>query len=220
MIRKKVKNDYPKQVWNRLKKTWPDVNCALDYTSPFQLLVATILSAQCTDARVNMVTPGLFRKYKTPKDFLAAPLEDIETAIKSTGFYHNKAKNIQGAARVITENFRGKVPEDMESLLTLPGVGRKTANVVLGNAFGIIAGVVVDTHVSRLSQRIGLSKEKTPGKIEKDLVGSFPEETWVELSHLLIQLGRKFCKARNPDCERCPLNEICPRIGVEYKKKT
>ena len=196
----------------RLRKHWPDAKCSLDFQTPLQLLVATILSAQCTDVRVNMVVGPLFQKYKNAKDFANAERDDLETMIRSTGFYHSKAKNIQETCKTLTEKYDGNVPADMESLVQLPGVGRKTANVVLGNGFGISSGVVVDTHVSRLARRIGFSAEKTPEKIETDLTQCFPRKTWVELSHLLIQLGRNFCKSQKPNCEKCPIGDICPKF--------
>ncbi|MCL2304824.1 MAG: endonuclease III, partial [Planctomycetaceae bacterium] len=172
-----------------LRKAYPDAKCSLDFKTPLQLLVATILSAQCTDVRVNKVVGPLFQKYGNAEDFAQADRVELETMIQSTGFYHSKAKNIQESCKILCEKYGGGVPADLDSLLQLPGVGRKTANVVLGNAFGVIAGVVVDTHVSRLARRIGLSSEKTPEKIEKDLMQLFPKKSWVELSHLLIQLG-------------------------------
>ena len=200
------------KVLKRLKKHWPDAECSLSFESSLQLLVATILSAQCTDVRVNQVTGPLFKKYRTAADFANADLEELETAIQSTGFYHNKAKNIQESCRIIDRDYAGKVPENLDELIELPGVGRKTANVVLANAFGIVCGVVVDTHVSRLAGRIGLSSEKTPEKIEQDLMNLYPKKSWTELSHLLIQLGRSVCRARKPDCDHCPLADICPQI--------
>ncbi len=198
------------QILRALKKYYPDVECTLENENPFQMLVATILSAQCTDKRVNQVTEFLFKKYQTPEDFLAVPLEEIEMDIKSTGFYHNKAKNIKALCERLVQDFEGQVPADMETLVSLPGVGRKTANVVMGNAFGIASGFVVDTHVSRLSQRLGLSNEKIPEKIEKDLVQLFPAREWINLSHRLIALGREFCTARKTLCDVCCLNGICP----------
>ena len=194
-----------------LRKAYPDARCSLDFTTPLQLLVATILSAQCTDVRVNMVVGPLFQKYKSAKDFAQADRIELETLIQSTGFYHSKAKSIQESCKILYEKYGGNVPADLDSLVQLPGVGRKTANVVLGNAFGITAGIVVDTHVSRLARRIGLSTEKTPEKIEKDLMRLFPKKSWVELSHLLIQLGRNSCKSQKPDCLNCPLKELCPK---------
>lgn len=198
-----------------LRKTFPEADCSLVYRKPLELLVATILSAQCTDARVNLVTPGLFARYKTAADYATAPTTELEKAIRSTGFYHNKAKSIQGACRRLVETYDGRVPETMEELLTLPGVGRKTANVVLGNGFGKTVGVVVDTHVTRLSHRMGFSTATTPEKIEQDLMRQFPKNSWVELSHLLILHGRKYCPARKPHCSECPLEKICPAIDVK-----
>ena len=200
------------KVLKRLKKRWPNVECSLSFESPLQLLVATILSAQCTDVRVNQVTGPLFKKYRTAADFANADLHELETAIQSTGFYHNKAKNIKESCRIIVQDYAGIIPEKLTALTDLPGVGRKTANVVLANAFGIVCGVVVDTHVSRLAGRIGLSDEKTPEKIEQNLMALYPKKSWTELSHILIQLGRSFCQAKKPDCERCPLVDLCPRI--------
>ncbi len=200
-----------------LRKAYPDAKCSLDFKTPLQLLVATILSAQCTDVRVNKVVGPLFQKYGNAEDFAQADRVELETMIQSTGFYHSKAKNIQESCKILCEKYGGGVPADLDSLLQLPGVGRKTANVVLGNAFGVIAGVVVDTHVSRLARRIGLSSEKTPEKIEKDLMQLFPKKSWVELSHLLIQLGRNSCKSQKPDCPNCPLKKFCPKTGVKIK---
>ncbi|MGL6195087.1 MAG: endonuclease III [Thermoguttaceae bacterium] len=200
---------YPNKVLSLLKKRWGDAACSLNYEEPLELLIATILSAQCTDVRVNMVTPALFKKYKTAKDYAKAPIEELEAAIKSTGFFRSKAKSIIGSCKVICEKYAGTVPCDLDALVSLPGVGRKTANVVLGNAFGVTNGVVVDTHVSRLSRRLGFSNEKTPEKIEQDLMKLFPEKDWISLSHILIQLGREYCKARKPDCENCPVGSTC-----------
>lgn len=196
-----------------LKKAYPDARCALDFKNPLQLLVATILSAQCTDVMVNKVTPALFAKYKSAGDFAKAPKLEIESFIKSTGFYHNKAKNIQGACKIIAEKHDGEVPKQMEKLLELPGVARKTATVVLFNAFGIIDGITVDTHVTRLSHRLGLSKENVATKIEIDLMKITPRRDWGMLSHYLIAHGRKVCKAQKPLCELCVLKEICPSVG-------
>ena len=198
----------------KLKARYPDAHCALEFTTSFQLLIATILSAQCTDERVNMVTPGLFKKYKSAKEMALASLNDIETIIRSTGFYKNKAKSIKGASEQIMEKHGGKVPETMEDLFNLPGVGRKTANVVLGNAFGIASGVVVDTHVTRLSNRFGWIKERDAVKIEAKLNKLFPESDWIMLPHYLISHGRQICKARNPDCASCFLSKSCPRKGL------
>ncbi|PYL12926.1 MAG: endonuclease III [Verrucomicrobia bacterium] len=198
----------------RLIKTWPQVypnaHCELDFRNPLQLLVATILSAQSTDKRVNMVTPALFKKYRTAKDYADAPQAELENAIKSTGFYRNKAKSIRGAMRAIVEKHGGKVPATMEELYALPGVGRKTANVVLGNAFHKNEGIVVDTHVIRLSQRLGLTKHKDPVKIELDLMKLVPREHWTNWSHWLIWHGRRRCFARKPDCGQCEVLGLCP----------
>jgi len=198
----------------RLIKTWPQVypnaHCELDFRNPLELLVATILSAQSTDKRVNMVTPALFKKYRTARDYADAPQAELENAIKSTGFYHNKAKSIRGAMRAIVEKHGGKVPETMEELHALPGVGRKTANVVLGNAFHKNEGIVVDTHVIRLSQRLGLTKHKDPVKIELDLMKLVPRKHWTDWSHWLIWHGRRRCFARKPDCGQCEVFELCP----------
>ncbi|MCO6511609.1 MAG: endonuclease III [Aridibacter famidurans] len=204
-----------KTVIRRLDKEYPDAHCALNHTSAFELLIATILSAQCTDERVNIVTEDLFRKYGGPKDYLEVEEEELQEDIRSTGFFRNKAKNIRGACQKIIDDFDGEVPQNMDDLLTLPGVARKTANVVLGNAFGIASGVVVDTHVKRLSYRIGLTDEKTPEKIEKDLMELVPKKHWVMFSHWLIYHGRRVCNARKPDCENCVLNDICPKRGVK-----
>lgn len=197
-----------------LTKKFPDAGCSLDYSTPLELLVATILSAQCTDERVNKVTKSLFKKYRYPQDYAQANLEELEKDIRSTGFYRNKAKSIHGACKSIIENFSKRVPDTMEELITLPGVARKTANVVLGNAYGLAEGIVVDTHIHRLSNRIGLSSNKTPQKIEIDLMGLVPREDWIQFSHLLILHGRTTCRARKPLCSECVLNAICPKIGV------
>ncbi|HXD29774.1 MAG TPA: endonuclease III [Pyrinomonadaceae bacterium] len=193
-----------------LKRSYPDAKCSLNHSNPFELLIATILSAQCTDERVNIVTADLFRKYRRPEDYLKVPARQLEKDIRTTGFFRNKTKSIQGTARALTEDYGGKVPETMDELLELPGVARKTANVVLGNAFGIKAGVVVDTHVSRLSHRLGFSEEKTAEKIEQDLIGLVPRKDWVIFPHLMIYHGRKVCKARNPLCAECQIEKFCP----------
>jgi endonuclease-3 len=200
-----------------LAQKYGDAECALEHASPLELLVATILSAQCTDQRVNLVTPDLFRKYRSAADFANAPLVELEAAIRSTGFYRNKARNIQSCCRRLVEEFHGIVPRELEALVKLPGVGRKTANVVLGTAFGLPSGVVVDTHVTRLSRRLGLTKAKDAVKIERDLMALLPPEEWIAFSHRLIHHGRQVCKARRPDCEHCSLAAICPRIGVADK---
>ena len=193
-----------------LRETYPDAHCELNHEGPFQLLVATILSAQCTDVRVNMVTPALFKKYPDAKHLAAAKQEDVEDLVRSTGFFRNKAKNLIAAAKAIAQEHNGEVPKDLETLTHLPGVGRKTANVVLGNAYGIEAGIVVDTHVARLSQRLGLTKQKDPVKIEKDLIKVIPQNAWTLWSHLLIWHGRRRCMARNPACPDCELRDRCP----------
>lgn len=193
-----------------LMKLYPDARCSLDHGDPLQLLVATILAAQCTDERVNIVTRDLFRRYRTAADYAAASQQQLESDIKSTGFYRNKAKALRGMAAALVERHGGQVPDDMESLVALPGVGRKTANVVLGNAFGKSEGVVVDTHVARLSQRLALSKHADPAKIEQDLMAVVPPERWTLWSHLLIFHGRNLCPARKPRCSECPLLAHCP----------
>ena len=198
------------EIIKRLRKTYPDAHCALVHTNPFELLIATILSAQCTDARVNIVTADLFRKYRGPQDFLKVSQGELEKDIHSTGFFRNKSKNIQAACRRIIEEYNGRVPTTMDELLTLGGVARKTANVVMGNAFGIASGVVVDTHVSRLSQRLGLTTEKTPEKIEHDLEQLVPKKDWVMFPHWMIHHGRQVCDARKPKCGQCVLADICP----------
>ena len=192
-----------------LHTAYPDVECALVHKDAWQLLVATILSAQCTDVRVNMVTPKLFATYPTPKAMSEAPIEALEELIRTTGFYHNKAKSIQGAGRVISENFGGKVPETMAELLTVPGAARKTASVVLGVAYGKAEGIVVDTHVFRLSRRLGLSRSETPQAVEQDLMKIIPHNHWIEFSHELIHHGRQICEARKPKCAACPLETLC-----------
>ncbi len=197
------------RVFATLAERYPNPSCALDHRSPFQLLVATILSAQCTDKRVNAVTPALFERFPTAQAFADAPLEAIEELIKSCGFYRAKAANIAQASRAIVERFGGEVPATLEELVRLPGVGRKTANVVLGNAFGIASGFVVDTHVLRLSRKIGLSDEETPEKVERDLNELVPQSDWVDGSHRLIYLGREYCIARRPQCDACPLGALC-----------
>ncbi len=201
-------------VARRLRKTYGDAECALVHRNPLQLLIATILSAQCTDQRVNLVTPELFRRYPTAADFAEAPLADLEKAIQSTGFFRNKARNIQACCRQLVERHGGQVPKDLEALVELPGVGRKTANVVLGTAFGLATGVVVDTHVTRLSRRLGLTDHTAPEKIERDLMALLPAKEWIGFSHRMIHHGRQICLARRPKCDACPLEDICPRKGV------
>lgn len=197
-----------------LKKHFPDAGCSLRFLSPLELLIATILSAQCTDVQVNKVTPELFAKYRSVKDFAKAPLKDIEEIIRTTGFYHNKAKNIQEACRQIAERFNSNVPDSMDSLTSLSGVGRKTANVVLGNGFGRNDGFVVDTHVFRLSHRMGLAVGTTPEKVEQELMSVFPQNDWTFLSHAMILHGRTNCNARKPNCEQCPFKKFCPKINI------
>jgi endonuclease-3 len=193
----------------KLDEAYPDVVCALDHENPFQLLISTILSAQCTDVRVNQVTKTLYVKYPTPKDFAYANPKDLEQEIRPTGFFRNKTKSIMGASKKIVEEFGGEVPRTMEELLTLPGVARKTANVVLGTAFGITSGIVVDTHVTRLSERLDLSRNSDPKKIEQDLMKVIPQEKWILFSHQLIWHGRKVCQARKPICAECNLEGLC-----------
>jgi endonuclease-3 len=193
-----------------LKKAYPDAHCALNHANPLELLIATILSAQCTDKRVNIVTADLFRKYRTAQNYIDVAQTELENDIRTTGFFRNKAKSIQGACRIIVEKYKGRVPDMMDELLLLPGVARKTANVVLGTAFGITSGVVVDTHVGRISQLLGLTKEKQPEKIERDLMSLVPRKDWIIFSHLLISHGRAVCVARTPRCEDCVVEKLCP----------
>jgi endonuclease-3 len=205
------------EIIRRLRKTYPDAKCSLDYRNPFELLVATILSAQCTDERVNKVTPPLFEKYPTAEKMAAAPISDLEKMVQSTGFFKNKAKSLKGAAQAIASEHHGKVPDSMDVMIHLPGVGRKTANVVLGNVFDKPDGVVVDTHVGRLSFRLGLTKHMDATKIERDLNKLVPRKFWVDFPHWMIQHGRKICIARAPRCLDCPLFDICPKRGVDKK---
>ena len=202
-----------------LDRTYPNAYCELEHVDPLQLLVATILSAQCTDKRVNIVTQELFKKYRSAADYAKAPLAELERTIKSTGFFRNKAKNIQACCRKLIERHNGRVPNTMEELTQLAGVGRKTANVVLGNAFGINVGVVVDTHVARLSRRLGLTRPETPEKIERELMALVPQKQWARFSHWLIWHGRRRCAARRPDCDHCEVFKYCPRIGVKANIK-
>ena len=214
LTRRSPKAERAPEIHKRLLKTYPDAHCALDFKNPYQLTAATILSAQCTDVRVNMVTPTLFAKYPSPKELAAAKPEDVEEIIKSTGFFRNKTKSLIGMATAVDERHGGEIPRTMDDLVKLPGVGRKTANVVLGNAFDTNVGVVVDTHVTRVSQRLGLTKQTDPVKIEVDLMKLFPQEGWTMLSHLFIEHGRQICDARKPECERCPLSDLCPSSRV------
>jgi len=196
-----------------LRRTYPQAHCELNFSNPLQLLIATILSAQCTDKRVNIVTAELFKTYRSASDFAGAPLAEIEAAVKTTGFFRNKAKNIKACCAALVERFAGEVPRTMDELHALAGVGRKTANVVLGNAFDINVGVVVDTHVARLSWRLGLTKEKTPEKIETELMALVPQKQWTLFSHWLIWHGRRRCAARKPDCANCEVKFFCPSAG-------
>lgn len=209
-VTKSIEPKYIAEIIARLKEFYPNAECSLNYNTTFELLVATILSAQCTDERVNKVTETLFRKYRTVADYANSDLSELEQDIHSTGFFRNKAKNIQATAIRVLEQYQSQVPQTMSQLLTLPGVARKTANVVLGNAFGQAVGVVVDTHVRRISQRLGLTTEENPEKIEKDLVKIIPQDDWIDFSHLLIYHGRKLCKAARPQCSKCFLADICP----------
>ncbi|HNX68049.1 MAG TPA: endonuclease III [Candidatus Omnitrophota bacterium] len=195
-----------------LRKVYPEVRCALDFSDPWQLLVATVLSAQCTDKRVNLVTPALFRKYPSVKAFAKAGPQELQGLIRSTGFYKNKAKSILGAAKTVLTKFGGKVPARMEDLVTIPGVGRKTANVILGNAFGM-PGLAVDTHMIRINRLLGLTRNTDPVKIERDLMAIVPEAHWTEYSHLIIRHGRTRCLARRPDCRQCEIALFCPSAG-------
>ncbi len=199
----------------KLNRYYPDAHCALDHSNPLELLMATILSAQCTDVRVNLVTKDLFARYATAADYAHAPLSDLEELIRPTGFFRSKAKSLKGSGRKISDEFGGEVPRELELLIQLPGVGRKTANVVLGNAFGLVTGIVVDTHVKRLAYRLGLTGAKDPGKVEVDLLRIVPRKHWIQFSHWLISHGRSLCKARRPACEKCPLEGVCPKRGVK-----
>lgn len=208
------KKVFVREIIKRLKREYPNPRVALNFGNTFELLVATILSAQTTDAHVNKVTEGLFKKYRTIKDYADAPIEKLEKDISSINFYRNKAKNIKASAQMIIERFGSQVPKKMEELLSLPGVARKTANIILSNAYGINEGIAVDTHVKRLSQRLGLSKNEDPVKIERDLMEITQKDDWGNLSHLLILHGRKICQAKKPDHERCVLSDICPSRNI------
>lgn len=211
---KKTKPSPPLEIIKLLKKKYPDAHCELLADTPFQLLAATILSAQCTDERVNKVTPHLFSRFPDPESLSRADLSEVEDLVRTTGFFKNKAKNLIGMAQALMDKHQGEVPKTLPELTALPGVGRKTANVVLGNSFGIESGIVVDTHVGRLSQRLGWTKSENPVKIEMDLIRFVPQEDWTLFSHLLIFHGRKICKARNPNCEACFLFDLCPKRKV------
>ena len=201
------------EILERLKKAYPDARIALRFENPLQLLIATILSAQCTDERVNRVTPELFRKYPDARAFAEADLEELAQDIRATGFYQQKARYIKESCRILVEKHGGEVPKNMEALLELPGVARKTANIVLANAYGIVEGIPVDTHVRRLAHRLGLSREKDPEKIERDLMALIPREDWAVIPYVLQAHGRKVCTARKPKCERCPVKDLCPSAG-------
>jgi endonuclease-3 len=216
----KAEKERAAKIIKLLKRQYPDASCSLEHSNPLELLVATILSAQCTDERVNQVTGVLFRKYRKCDDYLKAEPGELEQEIRPTGFYRNKARAIQGACRLIKERHGGRVPDSMEELLELPGVARKTANVVLGNAFGIESGVVVDTHVARLSQRLALSGEAQAEKIERDLMLLVPRSDWILFPHLLIAHGRKICKARTPLCAECVLEKLCPSSLLKNSTET
>ena len=218
MAKQKEEKDRTRKIVARLKKAYPDAKCSLNHSSPLELLIATILSAQCTDQRVNIVTADLFRKYTSCADYLKVPTSELQNDIRTTGFFRNKTKSIQGMCKILNEQ-GDRVPETMDELLKLPGVARKTANVVLGNAFGIASGVVVDTHVSRLSQRLGLTKNKNAEKIERDLIELVPKKDWIDFSHLLIYHGRQICKARNPLCEKCVVEKYCPASRLKTGKE-
>jgi endonuclease-3 len=212
---KAAKTTRVKQIIAGLQKAYPTAHCELNFSNPLELLIATILSAQCTDKRVNLVTADLFKKYRSAADYAQADAAQLEAAIKTTGFFRNKTNSIKIACRNIVEKHAGQVPQTMEALLGLGGVGRKTANVVLGNAFNINTGIVVDTHVARLSQRLGLTRETAPEKIEQALIELVPQEQWTLFSHWLIWHGRRRCYARKPDCLNCELQRLCPRVGVK-----
>jgi len=202
------------RVVRQLGRHYPDAGCALSFRTPLQLLVATILSAQCTDERVNVVTGDLFQKYRTAADYARASQSRLEQEIRSTGFFRNKAKSIRACCQALLERYDGELPREIDALVELPGIGRKTANVVLGTAFGIASGVVVDTHVARLSRRMGLTENKDPNKIERDLMERVPKRQWVAFGHRMIHHGRRICTARRPRCDECPMGDFCPRIGV------
>jgi endonuclease-3 len=205
---------YIEAIITRLRELYPDAHCELNYETPHQLLVATILSAQCTDERVNKVTPDLFALYPDVTDFAAADRAELEEAVRPTGFFRQKARYIQESSQAILQRYNGEVPDTMDDLLTLNGVARKTANVVLGEIYHVADGITVDTHVKRLAKRLGLTSQIDPAKVEKDLMAIIPQESWIEISHLLIFHGRRVCFARNPDCANCLLNDLCPSAAV------
>ena len=206
-----------RKIVSLLKRAYPGAKCSLVHTTPLQLLVATILSAQCTDARVNLVTPALFARYKTAQDFADADIHGLEALVRSTGFYHNKAKNIKASCCILVEKHKGQVPRTMEEMLELPGVARKTANIVLGNSYGVIEGVPVDTHAIRISRLLGWSREHQQEKIERDLMALLPRKDWLKISDLFVHHGRAVCIARRPKCDICPVRKYCPRVGLNKK---
>lgn len=211
---KKAKQARAAEIYKILDKTYPDAHCALDYRNPFQLAVATILSAQCTDERVNQVTPKLFKTFPTAEKLAVADQETVEDLIRSTGFFRNKAKSLIGLAQGLMDKHDGEIPDDMDQLVKLPGIGRKTANVILGNAFGKSEGVVVDTHIKRLSKRMKFTTKDTPEQIEPDLMHLFPQKDWTQLAHILIFHGRQICNARKPKCADCPVASLCPSADL------
>lgn len=209
---------HARQIVRRLARHYPNATCSLDFSNPLELLVATVLSAQCTDERVNLVTKQLFRKYRSAADYATAAPGDLERDIQSTGFFRNKAKSLRACCRKLLDEHGGSVPQNLEALVELPGIGRKTANVILGTAFNIPSGVVVDTHVGRLSRRLGLTAQKDAVKVENDLIERIPKKEWIAFSHRMIQLGRQYCMARKPNCGDCPLAQVCPKIEVGESK--
>lgn len=202
------------EIIKRLKEEYPDAKIMLKFSNSFELLVATILSAQCTDKKVNEVTEVLFKKYRSPEDFVRVAQSELEQDIRPTGFFRNKAKNIKGAAQMLIERFEGTLPSTMEEMIQLPGVARKTANVVLGNAYGVVEGIAVDTHVKRISNRLGITVQSDPEKIERDLMALIPKDTWYNFTYLFIEHGRAVCDAKKPKCEVCVLNDICPSVAI------
>jgi endonuclease-3 len=214
LTRKSPVEDRAPEIVKRLTKAYPDATVALKFKTPLEMLVATILSAQCTDERVNMVTAALFKKYRKPADYLKVPESELAADIKPTGFFNQKTRSIRGACQRIVDEFGGTVPDTMAELVTLPGVARKTANIVLGNAFGTVEGIAVDTHVRRVSQRLGFTKNEDPDKIEQDLMNLIPKMKWFSFTYVLIDHGRALCKAKKPNCEECPVNDLCPASAV------
>jgi endonuclease III len=214
LTRNSPAEDRAPEVIRLLSRAYPDAKVALNFSTPLEMLVATILSAQCTDERVNQVTASLFRKYRRPEDYLEVPESELAADIRPTGFFNQKARSIRGACRRIVEEFDGRVPDTMEGMLSLPGVARKTANIVLGNAYGRVEGIAVDTHVRRVSQRLGLTEQSNPDKVERDLMGIVPRRRWFPFTYVLIDHGRAVCKAPTPRCEACPVNRLCPSSRV------